>query len=99
MISTAIIVIQLFLFGVAFKANRMYLDLRSPVFRVQGKAIKDFRGKYLSVTVRNLKFSKSYFNWDLENLSSRFKNGSEVAVEYSPRTRKVWKIYSTKDLG
>ena len=83
--------------------NDYYLDSRSPVFRVQGNVFKQIiptskRGRrHLLLRVRNQGFTEKS-SPDLEKFFDSIKEGDEIAVEYSPRTKHVWKIYKTQDL-
>jgi len=93
--------IQIALAGVAAKEMPRYLDLRSPVFKVQGQVIKEKiknrRSTDYYVTIRRIKFSEE----DYPSLSQFFyeiQDGDEIAVEYSPRTKHVWKMYKTEDI-
>lgn len=79
------------------KENDYYLDLRSPVFKVQGKLIKEVLDeKRHLLIVRGLKFSARELYSIKED--HHLKEGDEIAVEYSPRTKHVWKIYKTEDI-
>jgi hypothetical protein len=85
----------------AFKERKRYLDLRSPVFKVQGKAIKGLttgeeRDNYY-IIVRSIKFSDRNYG-GMKNFYRSIKDEDEVAVEYSPRTKHVWKMNKTQDL-
>lgn len=78
-----------------------YLDLRSPVFKTQGKAIKQVvhgnnKTSYF-ITIRRLKFAKANLA-KIEEFYNSIDDFDEIAVEYSPRTKQVWKIYKTEDL-
>lgn len=82
-----------------FKRDDPYYDLRAPVFRVQGRLIKEEsmfgERKIANFIVRGIKIS----NQDLIKASHRlFKDGDEVVIEYSPRTGHVWKFHKTEDL-
>lgn len=87
--------------SLGLKERSRYLDLRSPAFRVQGKAIKEkISGKrrdYYYLTIRKIKFSEENYK-DLSNFYFTINDQDEVAVEYSPRTKHVWKMYKTQDL-
>lgn len=78
-----------------------YLDSRSPVFRVQGKALKHLvEGSHSNlhyITIRDITF----YPIDYPNFVDFFNSINdidEVVVEYSPRTKQVWKMYKTEDL-
>jgi len=91
--------LELGVVGVAFMEKDFYLDLRSPVFRAQGALIKNFSDKKRGyIIVRGLKFTSNFGNEPLHFLTKDFKEGDEVAVEYSPRTKQIWKIEKTKDI-
>lgn len=84
------------------KKNDVYLDYRSPVFKVQGKAIKQVLYKeseknHILLKVRNQNFDETS-SQDLEEFFNAIKEGDEVAIEYSPRTKHVWRMYKAKDL-
>ncbi len=87
------------------KKNDFYLDSRSPVFKVQGRAFKQvlYRGgdkkdkNHILLKVRDQNFDENSSR-DLEEFFSIIKDGDEVAIEYSPRTKHVWKMYKTEDL-
>ncbi len=94
--------IGLFIFSLILDEKDTYLDLRSPVFRVQGSVIKStgkskFRYKRYFVTVRKKHFSDADY-LELPGFFEQIKDGEEIAVEYSPRTEMVWKMYKTTDL-
>jgi len=97
------LVLQFLLFYTASLEWPRYQDLRSPVFRVQGKLIKEEhlskKGDIYKYTifVRGKKFS-SYGLGDVTSVVHGLHNGEEVAVEYSPHTRNIWKIYKTPDI-
>lgn len=95
-------IIQFFLVGLAVKERPTYLDLRSPVFRVQGQIIKEkIQGRYgprFYITVRRIKFSESNAS-ELPRLFDNLIDGNEIAVEYSPRTKRVWKIFKFASLN
>ncbi len=96
-----LVVIELSIIGVIRKESLQYLDLRSPVYRVQGKLIKEKhyrkRGVDYSVIVRQQKFSDKECP-DLPSVFDKFETGDEVVVEYSPHTKHVWKMYKTQDI-
>lgn len=94
---------RVFLLNIS-KKDDYYLDSRSPVFRVQGNVFRQvlYTGKktgkrHLLLKVRNQSFNGAY-NYEFENFFGSVKEGDEIAVEYSPRTKHVWKIYKTHDL-
>ncbi len=84
------------------KKNDFYLDSRSPVFKVQGEAFKQILyiedGKtHILLKVRNQNFDETS-SQDLEEFFNTIKEGDEIAIEYSPRSKHVWKMYKTQDL-
>ena len=93
--------IQIYLGSLAAAEGIWYSDLRSPVFRVQGKVIKEKfvrrSGTDYYVTVRKIRFSDTDYP-DLKGMFEYLQDGDEIAVEYSPRTKRVWKMYKTEDL-
>lgn len=95
-----IVAIEIILIAYGLDYWSRYLDLRNPVFRVKGKAIKEIvRGEHATfhyITVKNLKFS----DFDYNNFPAFFdsiEDKDEVIAEYSPRTKHVWKMYKAKD--
>src|SRR3989344_4278386 len=93
-----LLAVQLAIAGIAANETPLYRDLRSPVFRVQGKAIKEKiqrKGGYdYFVTVRRIKFSADN-SPEIKDVFETFENEDEVAVEYSSHTKRVWKMYKT----
>src|SRR3989344_3109973 len=93
-----LLAVQLAIAGIAANETPIYRDLRSPVFRVQGKAIKEKiqrKGGYdYFVTVRRIKFSADN-SPEIKDVFETFENEDEVAVEYSSHTKRVWKMYKT----
>ncbi len=96
-----VVIIQGAIITTALQEVPRYLDLRSPVYRVQGRAIKEEvarrYGKDYYITVRRIKFSDQNYHL-LQDFYSTIREEDEVAVEYSPRTKHVWKMYKTQDL-
>lgn len=95
---------QLILAAVAAKEIKFYQDLRSPVFKVQGRAIKEIynslggkRDNRYWITVRKIKFSHENYP-DMLDFMKTIKDGEEIAVEYSPHTKHIWKMYKTADI-
>lgn len=93
-----IIEVLLILYGLSYW--KKYLDLRSPVFRVQGKAIKEKvsgeRDVSYYLTIRNIRFSEKNYD-ELRTFFDSINDEEEVVVEYSPRTKHIWKIYKDKE--
>lgn len=87
--------------SLGYKEQARYQDLRAPIFRVQGEIIKEkIRGRHSTkyyITVRRIKFSEEQY-FSLSKVFDEFHDGDEVAVEYSPYTKHVWKLYKTPDL-
>jgi hypothetical protein len=91
--------IQFLLISLALKEVPRYLDLRSPVYRVQGKFLEGGSTKSTFVfKVRGVKFKISHTSAAALFRREKLKEEDEVAVEYSPRTKHVWKIYKTPDI-
>ena len=79
-----------------------YLDSRSPVFRIQGSALSEVifyqDGKpHNALHIRGKTFAGDELE-QVKNILSSIKEDKEYAVEYSPRTKHVWKIYKTEDI-
>ena len=75
--------------------------MRSPVYKVQGRAIKERvmtkNRTYYYITVRKIKFSDLDYI-EMVDFFDAIKDKDEIAVEYSPRTKHVWRMYETEDL-
>lgn len=75
------------------QSQNLYLDLRSPVFRVAGYAIKEKQqskqGTHYYLYVRTIKFSEQDFP-QLEKVFDEIRDKGKIEVEYSPRTKYVW---------
>lgn len=79
-----------------FAEQRMYFDLRSPVFAVKGELIKYIvnkgkRGPQKVFVIRGVEFNIKE-NRDVEYYWNRWSDGDNIVVEYSPKTRHIWKI-------
>lgn len=86
--------IQLLLASLAAKEISLYLDLRSPVFKVQGKVVNLTKTKYgIKFKVKSIGFRVRE-----KDLTVNLINYDEVVVEYSPHTKHIWKIYKTEDI-
>jgi hypothetical protein len=82
------------------KDRNFDLDLRSPVFIIQGKlrrtdVISDIHHEKEAWGVRDLVIRVENYP---ELLKEDLNEGEEVKVEYSPFTKHVWKIYKTEDI-
>lgn len=88
---------QFVLILIALRERSIYLDLRSPVFKVQGKIFPQESDGSYSFKVKGLKFNLS-MNSELGSTYAKFNSFEEVIVEYSPRTRHVWRICKTEDI-
>jgi hypothetical protein len=101
---SVIIPLQLWFLQISLREYPSTLDLRSPVFGVQGRAVKTTDGNkgnqpmYYYLTVRGVRFTSQFNNDLVRETFDSFEEGNEVAVEYSPRTKHVWKIYKTEDI-
>lgn len=89
---------------VMLKTDNAYIDSRSPVFKVQGKALvdrllkrKEDKRIYYTLNIRGYTFGGDQLNGVLADLPQA-KIWPETAVEYSPRTKHVWKIYKVEDI-
>ena len=90
--------LQISIVTIALKVTDRYYDLRAPVFKVQGKAVLSKTQKEsFCIRVRGVFFNSA----EQPDLSSALENidlAEEIPVEYSPRTKHVWKIYKTEDI-
>ncbi len=99
-----VIPLQAWIIQISLRERPSYLDLRSPVFGIQGRAQKATDGKkgdqpfYYYITVRNIIFSSQFNNDEVRKIFDSIQEGDEVVVEYSPRTKHVWKIYKAEDI-
>lgn len=81
------------LFTKAARHENLYLDLRSPVFRIAGHVIKEqSKGKNRTryyLDVRDIEFSDEEFP-ELAKIFDKIHNNDRMEIEYSPRTKYVW---------
>lgn len=84
------------------KAKKMKLDLTSQVFLTKGKVYREeHRSKYgsdLWVTVRGIMFDGRQKLSTGAKLFEAVNQDQEVAVEYSPNSKYVWKINNTTNI-
>lgn len=79
-----------------FAEQRMYFDLRSPVFAVKGGLIKYIvnrgkRGPRKVFVIRGIEFNDRE-NPQIDKYWSGWGDGATVYVEYSPFSKHIWKI-------
>lgn len=88
--------IEIYLLFKAHLATEYSLDFVSPIFRVQGQALKKIiksrYSTYYYLTVREVTFSNKEYP-QLPNFLFHINEEQEVSVEYSPHTKHVWKMY------
>lgn len=72
------------------KDKNLDLDRRSPVFRVVGNLLKNGEGESEVALVRGLEITKE--NYPGQNYQL-FADYTDVAVEFSPFSNKIWDIY------
>lgn len=84
-----------------FLKQNIYHDLRVQVFKAAGKLIKEktsyIGAKKYTIIVRGVEFSHDSLV-DVIEAVEQLGDGDQVAIEYSPSTKHVWKIYKTEDL-
>ena len=95
----AIVSLTSFVFVIStfVEVNKTYYlsDLKSPVHRIEGKV---FKGMYLAgnrpTEIWTFKIGKYSFDVDekYKAISKDLKDGYLAAVEFSPRSKKIWKI-------
>lgn len=90
-----VLAVQWVIISVALAESKHYFDLRSPVYRVQGKVLLGLLlpQSSKSIEIRGVKFDIASISGLVDKIQGGyFKNGDEVVVEYSPRTKHVWKL-------
>ena len=80
------------------RERKIYSDLRSPVFKVEGELLKRFKGTgskgkspKRSFTIRGVQFNNDE-NQLIDENWEKWSDGDTVSVEYSPFTKHIWKI-------
>jgi len=85
----------------AISEGRVYLDLRTPVFQVAGKAkvgkMQLENTLSYSLEVRGIVFDQQT-NPDFVNEFSRLRDGEQVVVEYSPNIKRIWKLQKLENV-
>ena len=79
------------------EVNKTYYlsDLKSPVHRIEGNVVKGiYLGGNRPTKIWTFKIGKYSFDVDEKHkaISKDLKDGDLAAVEFSPRSKKIWKI-------